>query len=413
MADDPKFKAFYVDWWNIRKSTVYALIAIVVLGVSFALAVSYASRNNWFAATQDVEYPKDAARIVSFEGDVRITRAATRETILVTKETYVAAGDTVQTQADGRAVIQMIDNSVYNVRPNSTVVIKDTTSIFGGKNVRVSLGEGQINVRTDEQPQDTKNIVEVADSENQLMPRTDASFNADSQTGGGEIRISHGGVETTIGGTSTTIGENEYSAVNGGKLSAREKLLAPPQPTAPANGAAIVDTGGGATVTFAWQDPEGNPSASYYLQVSRSPIFASDAILVDRNQMQTREFSLAGLAPVTYYWRFKGTGRSGQTTNWNDAWKLSVARGGGGGNIDTVEWHVDHVGGSVYMISGRTRPGMVVTSQGRQTFAGADGSFRLQISSPSGETNVEISDDRGNRTGFVINLATGSVVRRY
>ena len=413
MADDPKFKAFYVDWWNIRKSTVYALIAIVVLGVSFALAVSYASRNNWFAATQDVEYPKDAARIVSFEGDVRITRAATRETILVTKETYVAAGDTVQTQADGRAVIQMIDNSVYNVRPNSTVVIKDTTSIFGGKNVRVSLGEGQINVRTDEQPQDTKNIVEVADSENQLMPRTDASFNADSQTGGGEIRISHGGVETTIGGTSTTIGENEYAAVNGGKLSAREKLLAPPQPTAPANGAAIVDTGGGATVTFAWQDPEGNPSASYYLQVSRSPIFASDAILVDRNQMQTREFRLAGLAPGTYYWRLKGTGRSGQTTNWNDAWKLSVARGGGGGNIDTVEWHVDHVGGSVYMISGRTRPGMVVTSQGRQTFAGADGSFRLQISSPSGETNVEISDDRGNRTGFVINLATGSVVRRY
>ena len=413
MADDPKFKAFYVDWWNIRKSTVYALIAIVVLGVSFALAVSYASRNNWFAATQDVDYPKDAARIVSFEGDVRITRAATRETILVTKETYVAAGDTVQTQADGRAVIQMIDNSVYNVRPNSTVVIKDTTSIFGGKNVRVSLGEGQINVRTDEQPQDTKNIVEVADSENQLMPRTDASFNADSQTGGGEIRISHGGVETTIGGTSTTIGENEYAAVNGGKLSAREKLLAPPQPTAPANGAAIVDTGGGATVTFAWQDPEGNPSASYYLQVSRSPIFASDAILVDRNQMQTREFRLAGLAPGTYYWRLKGTGRSGQTTNWNDAWKLSVARGGGGGNIDTVEWHVDHVGGSVYMISGRTRPGMVVTSQGRQTFAGADGSFRLQISSPSGETNVEISDDRGNRTGFVINLATGSVVRRY
>ena len=50
MADDPKFKRFYVDWWKIRKSTIYALVAIVVLGVSFALAVSYASKNNWFIA---------------------------------------------------------------------------------------------------------------------------------------------------------------------------------------------------------------------------------------------------------------------------------------------------------------------------------------------------------------------------
>jgi hypothetical protein len=413
MPDNSKFKSFYVDWWNIRKSTVYIIVATIVLGVSFALAVNYASKNNWFAATDTVDYPKDAARIVSFEGDVRITRAATRETILVTKETYVAAGDTVQTQADGRATIQMIDRSTYNVRPNSTVVIKDTTSIFGGTNVRVSLGDGQINVRTEDQPQDAKNVVEVADSENQLMPKTDASFNADSQTGGGEIRISHGGVETTINGTETTIGENEYAAVNGGKLSTKEKLLAPPQPSAPANGTSIVDNGGGSTVTFSWQDSEGNPSASYYLQVSRSPIFASDAILVDRNQMQTREFRLAGLAPGTYYWRLKGTGRSGQTTNWNDAWKFSIVRGGSGGGIDAADWHVDHVGGSVYVVTGRTQPGMIVNSQGRQTFAGSDGTFRLQISSPSGETNVEVGDDRGNRTGFVINLSSGSVVRRY
>src|SRR5882724_9632794 len=132
MADDPKFKRFYVDWWKIRKSTIYALVAIVVLGVSFAFAVKYASNNNWFIKTADEDIPKDAARIVSFEGEVRITRAATRETLVVTKETYVAAGDTIQTQSDGRAIIQMIDGSVYSVRPNSTVVVKDTTSLFGG-----------------------------------------------------------------------------------------------------------------------------------------------------------------------------------------------------------------------------------------------------------------------------------------
>ena len=68
--------------------------------------------------------------------DVRIIRASTRETIVVTKETFVAAGDTVQTQADGKATVQMIDGSVYSVRPNSTVVIRDNSSIFGGKYAR-------------------------------------------------------------------------------------------------------------------------------------------------------------------------------------------------------------------------------------------------------------------------------------
>src|SRR6476661_8128899 len=223
--DDNKVGKFYVEWWNIRKSTIYGAIVVVVLAASIGGGLWYASRHDWFMATDASAIPKDAARIVSFEGEVRITRAATRETILVTRETFVAAGDTIQTQSDGRAIIQMIDGSIYSVRPNSTIVVKDTTSLFGGKNVRVSLDDGQLNVRTDEQPQDAKNIVEVADSENQLMPKTDASFNADAATGGGEIRVSRGGVESTMGGEKMALGENEYAAVNNGKLSAREKLL--------------------------------------------------------------------------------------------------------------------------------------------------------------------------------------------
>ncbi len=412
--EENKYRKFYVDWWNIRKSTIYALSSIVVISLVLGAGWWWGSRNNWFANAETTDVPKDAARIISFEGEVRVTRASTRETILVTKATWVAAGDTVQTQSDGRAIIQMIDGSVYSVRPNSTIVVKDTTSLFGGKNVRVSLGDGQLNVRTDEQPQDTKNIVEVGDSENQLLPKTDASFNADSQTNGGEIRISRGGVETTIGGEKTTITENEFASVNGGKLSDREKLLAPPRPVSPANAAQIVDArGAGVNATFNWQDAEGNPAASYDLQVSRSPTFAADAMLVDRNAMPSREFRLAALSPGTYYWRLRALSRSGQTTEWSDASRFMVVRGGGGGSINVAGWQVERVGGNIYVISGRAGPGMIVRSQGRETNAGPDGSFRLQISSPSIETAVEVADDKGNRTGFIISLRNGNVLRRY
>lgn len=410
---DNKYRKFYVDWWNIRKSTIYMVVtALIAIGLVW-FGLWYASRNNWFVPVEATDAPRDAARIVSFEGEVRITRSTTRETLLVTKATWVAAGDIVQTLADGRAIIQMIDGSVYSVRPNSTVIVRDTTSLFGGKNVRVRVDDGQLNVRTDDQPADTKNIVELGESENQIGPKTDASFNAD-RPDGGEIRVSRGGVETTLGGEQTTISENQYATVNGGKLSERERLLAPPRLASPDNSAQIVDSSGsGVTVNFAWADPEGNPAASFHLQVARSPYFASDSILVDRGDLQAHEFRLAGLSPGTYYWRLKATARSGQATNWNDQWKFSVVRPGESGAIDAVDWRVEAIGGNVYLISGRTRPGMNVSAQGRAVYAGPDGAFQLQIASSSIETAVEISDERGGRSGFILSLRNGSVLRRY
>lgn len=411
--DDNKYRKFYVEWWHIRKSTIYGLIAIVLLGGLIIFGSWYASKNNWFLADEAVDIPKDAAKIVSFEGEVRITRASTRETIIVTKSTWVAAGDTIQTQADGRAIIQMIDGSVYSVRPNSTVVVRDTNSLFGGKNVRVRVDDGQLNVRTGDQPADTNNIVELGESENQLQSKTDASFSTNG-TDGGEIRISRGGVETTLGGETTTLNENEFATVNGSKLSARERLLAPPRLSSPANSEQIVDsTGGGVTVNFSWLDPDGNPAASFYIQIAKSSTFVPDSIMVDRSGMAARDFRLTGLSPGAYYWRVKATARSGQTTNWSDPSRFIIVRNSGNIAIDATEWKVEGVGGGIYFISGRTQPGMTVRAAARETFAASDGTFKLQINSVSTEANVEIGDDRGNRGGFVISLRSGNLLRRY
>lgn len=411
--DENKYRKFYVDWWHIRKSTIYGLVAITLFGGLIISGTWYASKNNWFLADETIDIPKDAARIVSFEGEVRITRASTRETIIVTKATWVAAGDTIQTQADGRAIIQMIDGSVYSVRPNSTVVVRDTNSLFGGKNVRVRVDDGQLNVRTGDQPVETNNIVELGESENELQPKTDASFSTNGPNGG-EIRISRGGVETTLGGETTTINENEYATVNGTKLSARERLLAPPRLAVPANSEQIVDSAGnGVTVNFSWLDPEGNPAASFYIQIAKSSTFVPDSIMVDRSGMSSRDFRLAGLSPGAYYWRVKATARSGQTTNWSDPSRFIIVRNSGNVTIDATEWKVEGVGGGIYFISGRTQPGMIVRAAARETFAASDGTFKLQINSVSTEANVEIGDDRGNRGGFVISLRSGNLLRRY
>src|SRR5215217_5087917 len=146
--EENKFRKFYLDWWSIRKSTIYMICAVFFFAVATGAGAWWVTHRDWESVTDQDGGSRDAAHIISFEGDVRITRAATRETIIVTKQTYVAAGDTIQTQSDGRAVVQMIDGSVYTVRANSTVVVRDSSSLFGGKNVRVSLDDGQLNVRT-------------------------------------------------------------------------------------------------------------------------------------------------------------------------------------------------------------------------------------------------------------------------
>ena len=44
--DDKKYSKFYVDWWNIRRSTLYGAIAIIVVIASVVVGLSWASRNN-------------------------------------------------------------------------------------------------------------------------------------------------------------------------------------------------------------------------------------------------------------------------------------------------------------------------------------------------------------------------------
>lgn len=407
----PKSGKFYVEWWNIRKSTVYGTIALILLVGAVAGGSWYAYRNNWFAPQEISEAPADAGRLISFEGDVRIIRSDTRETILVTKTTYVSAGDTIQTQNDGRATVQMIDGSTLQIRPNSTVVIRDSSSIFGGKNVRVSLDQGQLNVKTQDQTETTQNVVEVMESENRLLPQTDASFNTNPKTNGGEIRISRGSVETSVGGEKTVIKENEFASVNNGKIASREKLLASPKLNSPENSAQTDAGANGAVVTFRWQPPT-DSALKYHLQISKSPYFSPDTILFERDLIVNTNFTIGEIPPGTFYWRIRANAASGQSSDWSEPWKFTANKREGNQPILANDWKAESVGGNVYRISGITQPGATVRAQGRETFAKGDGTFNLQISSSLLQTVVEIGDEKGNRSSYTLNLRSGTAVRQ-
>ena len=410
---DNKYQKFYVDWINIRKSSIYGIVALVLI---FGILIGggwWLYKSDWLNKTNDnPEIPKDAAELITYEGDVRIIRAATRETIVVTRPTFVSAGDTIQTQNDGRAQIKMIDGSILYIRPNSTVVIRDSSSIFGGTDVRVTLDDGQINVRTEDQTENTQNIVELNESENRLLSQTDASFKTGEQ--GGEIRISRGNVETNVGGEKTVLQGDEFASINNGKIASKEKLLSPPKLLSPTSADQLqASSRGNANAAFRWQNTESINIAKYHLQVSTSAFFPANAMVVERDALTGAGFSFGDFTPGIYYWRVRATAASGQTSDWSEPQKFTVIKNTANRAIDANEFRVEEMGGNIYRVYGKTQPGATVRSAGRDTFAAADGSFVLQISSSANEARIDINDDKGNRGGFVISLRNGNVLRKY
>src|SRR5260370_32457671 len=109
-------------------------------------------------------------------------RSSTREVIVASNDTQLYPGDTVQTQADGRARINMADGSTVVLRPNSTIIIRDNASAEDGKrsNVHVVVDSGHMLVRT--QPQgEGQNVIETPKTQNQIGGQTPASFSVNPE----------------------------------------------------------------------------------------------------------------------------------------------------------------------------------------------------------------------------------------
>jgi hypothetical protein len=301
------------------------------------------------------------------------------------------------------------------VRPNSTVVIRDSASIFGGTNVRVALDGGQINVKTENTGETSQNIVEIKETESRLFSQTEASFNVNQKTDAGEIRITRGGLESTAGNEKVVIKSGEFAQIApGGKISPKEKLLDPPKLVSPPSLEQILTSStGGADVSFRWQKADATVESSFRFEMATSPFFVADGMITQQEPLTAPNFTYANIQPGTYYWRVRSIATSGQTSEWSEPSKFVVVRREGNVSLTASEWKVENVGGNVYLVSGKTIPGATVRILGRENFAQSDGTFKLQASTPSSEVTVDISDEHGNRSGYVISLSTAKVLRHY
>ncbi|MDQ1557006.1 MAG: hypothetical protein QOD32_66 [Pyrinomonadaceae bacterium] len=401
-----KSSRFDVEWWIVSKRVIYSLVALLCLVVvaSGVGLYSWLYGNPFKSGATEIHAPA-GARFVSFDGDVRVVRAQTRESLLARSDTQLYPGDIVQTQADGRARIQLADGSNLIVRPNSVVTIRDNTSMEGGQRpqVRVAVARGQINVRTEQQPQGGSNIVETPLTKNNLAGATGASFDVREDNTEG-IRVSDGQLETTTrGGVKTTVQGNEYIAFNQqGNIKSRESLLAIPQLLSPHDLAKISATDKGATsVTLRWVRPQTGTPRHYRVEVATSPFFVQAGKVTERDQLEATQFGVSDLRAGIYFWRVRAVAASGQISEWTEPQKFTVVVAGQGSaeHITVTGVAFEFIGGNIYVARGRTQPGNTIRINGRETLAAADGSFQLQISVPKAarEIIIEAEDSQGTR----------------
>lgn len=397
-----------IEWWIVPKRLIYLLIALLILGILAGGFGVYAWINGNPFKNVGADAPLvNGARFDSFEGDVRVVRANTRETISARRDTRLLPGDIVQTQEDGRARISLADGSTLIVKPNSVITIAENTSDekSGRTNVRVAVDSGQAVVRTEHQPAGTSNVVKTRLTESRVAGETNASFGV-REDNTEDIRVSSGAIETsTRGGEKTTVTGGSYVAINpAGSIAKQEKLLDIPAPATPRNLEKIpVREGGAASVSLRWQRPVSGSPAHYRVEVANSPFFVVAGKVIERDQLDVTQFDVRDLRPGNYFWRVRAVATSGQISEWSDPQKfLVVAATGGGDPLTVTNVAFEYVAGNIYIMRGRTQPGNTIRIAGRDTLAALDGSFKLQFTSPreTREITVEAEDPQGNRNSF-------------
>ena len=415
MTDKPAL--FYLDWWVVQKRVIYIIVTLLALSVVAAGAALYVWKyGNPFKNVGVVTDASAGARFISFEGDVRVVRAATRETIAATSDTRLYPGDTVQTQDDGRARISMADGSSLTLRPNSTVIIRDNsrseTDDGSRTSVRVAVEGGQVYVRTEEQPVGTDNYVETKQTQSRLAAKTDASFGVNPTDHSEEIRVGSGSLDTTTrGGEKTTVRSGEFVPITSqGAIGRRERLLDVPTPVSPRDLAKLYAGQSGSTaVNLRWQRPPVGSPQHYRVEVATSPFFVAGARVIERDQLATMELNVADLRTGVYFWRVRATAASGQTSEWSEPQKFVVAQPVQGDTVNVSDWAVEHLGGNIYLVRGRTQPGTTVRIANREAQAGGDGTFQLQITATNSARDVdaEARSPDGNSSRYKLSLSQG------
>jgi hypothetical protein len=289
----------------------------------------------------------------------------------------LGAGDWVRTSADGTAEIHFSDGAVYVVRNNTMVQLDARRNALTGNEERVTdISFGWVDINN------TKSASKVTTPKSEAKVRQDseAEIVFDPDQGAGRFSTFRGSAEVaSTNGQTREVGARQQVQQIGDLLSAPKQLPAQPQLLRPGDHQTVALESG--EVQLAWRPVGG--SARYVLNVSRSPLFASNLIADDDRRKTSARLGLRdeGL----FYWQVAAIDEDGGRGAWSDtrSFRVVAASPQAEGTEDTTppELEIDDMQafGSLVIVNGRTEPGAAVKINGEPVLVQVDGAFNKTI----------------------------------
>lgn len=250
------------------------------------------------------------AHFVNVQGRVEYRRGERGDWQAARSRVQLFAGDYVKTSAGGSAELMMLEGTIFNVRPDTVVLVSRSRSKAGGASEQtLALESGWINLSTSQ----TASRVTTPDAEARVAERSQAVVSYDGERKVGRFAAHRGAVEvTTSRGETRKLGELQEVVQAQRTLSSARTLPSSPVLLEPRDNLEI-DLARRKEVQLSWEPVKG--ARSYALQVSRNRLFVENIIDVDRRTKTSARLGLQG--DGTFLWRVAAFDEDGDQSPWS------------------------------------------------------------------------------------------------
>jgi FecR protein len=382
-----------LDWFTISYRTLYIVGGLLVAAAA-AAGYYYFVRGRTAdpgVVARPIAAPQmAAARFTSLEGNIKVKAVGTVEWITADKALVLGKGDRIKTGSGSTAEITFFDGTLVHVRPDSIIMVEETSENPTTKERRVAwnISSGEVFFNTS-----NKNVegsrTDITTPLTRLSAVDEAKGNVKvDDSGAGDIRIFTAvkpvQVETK-GGEKLALTSNEGVKVDvDGKAEAKMALPGTPVLQAPPNQTDIsYPDPQHATTLLAWRPVTG--AAAYHFQIDYSASF--NRPIKDMPSWKDNSLELRGLDVGRYYWRVAAVDKQNVEGSFSDFSRFSVTRPSGGSvagpplTIETFDLRTN-----ILQVKGRTEPGATVSVNSQPLDVQADGSFNEFISLDKGGT---------------------------
>lgn len=381
MAKDSNKISDYIEWTTIPYRTIrfwVIVIGLLLVAGGCWFVQNYLNRVTSKSATEDQAIENRSARFASVDGEVKVKKLEAMDWTTADSSSTLYAGDLIRTSEHSSCRIVFFDGTVYEVKPNSLISIRESYEERSTQRrmVNVELASGSVDLSTasKNQPQskakiETSNLVADAGA----YSRTAASY--DKEKGSSTIRVASGVTDllSRATGQHVTAGSNEEVSVQGKNVN-RRMLPAPPQLYSPRMSEVYPTPDPRRySITLEWGPI--HPEHFYRISVSDQPGFQK--ILSQAHVKGLGHHTVTGLPYGNYFWKVTPIDANGV-----EGFASSIAsfaiRPERVNRAQSVKLDIQKIVvlGSILEVIGKTDPDNYLSINGKIVLIEKDGTFK-------------------------------------